>query len=263
LKTAEQTLAKARTRDSLQALSKLCEVVDGQYRIVSQPPIVVPARDIAATYGITEDYGAAIHEELRAYRETLRDDVRTLLERFEYVDAARKVVGVGSVGTRAFIVLLQGRSEGDPLFLQVKEATSSVLEDNLPKSTYANHGERVVHGQRMMQAASDIFLGWTVGLDPNRHYYWRQLRDMKGAAVVEAMIPTGLRVYADICGWTLARAHARSGDPIAISAYLGSSDQFDQSIVSFSERYADQNEQDYRAFTEAIHSGRLEALEGV
>jgi len=263
LKNAEQNLAKARTRDSLQALSKLCEHVDGQYRIVSQPPVLVPARALAATYGINEDPGEMIRGELRAYRETLREDIRELLERFEYVDAARKVVGVGSVGTRAFIVLLRGRTEGDPLFLQIKEATTSVLEDNLPKSTYANHGERVVQGQRRMQAASDIFLGWTVGLDPNRHFYWRQLRDMKGSAEVESMIPTGLRVYGDICGWTLARAHARSGDPIAISAYLGANDDFDQSIVSFSERYADQNEKDYRAFIDAIKSGRLEAVEGV
>jgi len=263
LKTAEQNLAKARTRDSLQALSKLCEQVDGQYRIVSQPPVLVPARDLAATYGITEDPGEMIRGELRSYRETLREDIRELLERFEYVDAARKVVGVGSVGTRAFIVLLRGRTEGDPLFLQIKEATTSVLEDDLPKSTYANHGERVVQGQRRMQAASDIFLGWTVGLDPNRHFYWRQLRDMKGSAEVESMIPTGMRVYADICGWTLARAHARSGDPIAISAYLGANDDFDQSIVSFSERYADQNEKDYRAFIDTIRSGRLEAVEGV
>jgi uncharacterized protein (DUF2252 family) len=237
--------------------------VDGQYRIVSQPPVLVPARALAATYGINEDPGEMIRGELRAYRETLREDIRELLERFEYVDAARKVVGVGSVGTRAFIVLLRGRTEGDPLFLQIKEATTSVLEDNLPKSTYANHGERVVQGQRRMQAASDIFLGWTVGLDPNRHFYWRQLRDMKGSAEVESMIPTGLRVYGDICGWTLARAHARSGDPIAISAYLGANDDFDQSIVSFSERYADQNEKDYRAFIDAIKSGRLEAVEGV
>ena len=163
--------------------------MDGQYRIVSQPPVVVPARDLAATYGITEDLGELIHGELRSYRETLREDIRELLERFEYVDSARKVVGVGSVGTRAFIVLLRGRTEGDPLFLQIKEATNSVLEDELPKSAYANHGERVVQGQRRMQAASDIFLGWTVGLDPNRHFYWRQLRDMKGSAEVEAMIP--------------------------------------------------------------------------
>ena len=156
---------------------------------------------------------------------------------------ARKVVGVGSVGTRAFIVLLQGRDEQDPLFLQVKEATASVLEDHLPKSRYQQHGERVVQGQRMMQAASDIFLGWTKGLDVTRHFYWRQLRDMKGSAVVEAMSPVGARRSTrSICGWTLARAHARSGDPVAIAEYLGTSDAFDRSITDFSERYADQNE---------------------
>ena len=172
---------KARTRDSLQALSKLGELVDGRYRIVSQPPIVVPARDLAATYGMSPDeVGPMLRDQLRAYRATLQDDRRHLLERFEIVDMARKVVGVGSVGTRAFIVLLQGRDAGDPLFLQVKEATASVLEDHLPKSRYKHHGERVVRGQRMMQAASDIFLGWTKGVEVDRHFYWRQLRDMKG-----------------------------------------------------------------------------------
>ena len=170
---------------------------------------------------------------------------------------------MGSVGTRAFIVLLQGRDEQDPLFLQVKEATASVLEGHLPKSRYRQHGERVVYGQRMMQAASDIFLGWTKGVDVTRNFYWRQLRDMKGSADVEAMAPVGLNFYADICGWTLARAHARSGDPVAIAAYLGDGDGFDRSITDFSERYADQNELDYKAFAKAIRSGRLEALEGV
>ena len=184
---------KAHTRDSLQALSKLGELVDGRYRIVSQPPIVVPARDLAATYGMSPDeVGPVLREQLRAYRATLEDDRRHLLERFEIVDMARKVVGVGSVGTRAFIVLLQGRDAGDPLFLQVKEATASVLEDHLPKSRYEQHGERVVRGQRMMQAASDIFLGWTKGLDVERHFYWRQLRDMKGSVEVELMVPAGL-----------------------------------------------------------------------
>ncbi len=173
------------------------------------------------------------------------------------------MVGVGSVGTRAFIVLLQGRDEQDPLFLQVKEATTSVLEDHLPKSRYKNHGERVVRGQRLMQAASDIYLGWTVGLDTSRHFYWRQLRDMKGSAEIETMSPSGLMTYASLCSWTLARAHARSGDPVAIAAYLGTSDKFDRSITDFSERYADQNERDYDEFVGAIRSGRLEATEGV
>jgi uncharacterized protein (DUF2252 family) len=231
---------------------------------VSQPPIVVPARDLAATYGLSpDDVMPVIHDQFRAYRATLQDDRRHVLERFQVVDVARKVVGVGSVGTRAFIVLLQGRDEGDPLFLQIKEATASVLEAYLPKSRYRQHGERVVAGQRMMQAASDIYLGWTKGLDINRHFYWRQLRDMKGSAVVEGMIPLGLTVYARICGWTMARAHARSGGPIAIAEYLGDSGAFDKAITDFSERYADQNEKDYTEFVNAVRSGRLQALEGV
>jgi uncharacterized protein (DUF2252 family) len=263
-KRAQKTLAKAHTRDSLQALSKLCEQADGQYRIVSQPPIVVPARDLASTYGLSPDEVVpVIHEQFRAYRATLQDDRRHLLERFKIVDAARKVVGVGSVGTRAFIVLLQGRDNDDPLFLQIKEATASVLESHLPKSRYRQHGERVVQGQRMMQAASDIYLGWTKGLDVNRHFYWRQLRDMKGSAIVEAMAPLGLGYYAQICGWTLARAHARSGDPVAIAECLGTGDEFDRAITDFSRRYADQNEQDYDEFVTAVKSGRLAAVEGV
>jgi uncharacterized protein (DUF2252 family) len=263
-RTAEKTVAKAHTRDSLQALSKLGELVDGRYRIVSQPPIVVPMRDLEGAYGIPrEEMERLLREQFRAYRATLRDDQRQLLERFQLVDMARKVVGVGSVGTRAFIALLQGRDQQDPLFLQVKEATASVLEDHLPKSRYRQPGQRVVQGQRMMQAASDIFLGWTKGADTSRHYYWRQLRDMKGSAEVEAMAPVALNFYAGICGWTLARAHARSGDPVAIAAYLGDDDQFDRSITDFSTRYADQNERDYQAFAKAIRSGRLQALEGI
>jgi len=261
---AEKSIAKAHTRDSLQALSKLGELVDGQYRIVSQPPVIVPARDLAATFGLSQDQIIpALHDQFRAYRATLPDDRRKLLERFQIVDAARKVVGVGSVGTRAFILLLEGRDAQDPLFLQVKEATASVLEASLPRSRYRQHGERVVQGQRMMQAASDIFLGWTKGLDLNRHFYWRQLRDMKGSALVELMAPATLTYYAQICGWTLARAHARSGDPVAMASYLGRDDAFDRSITSFSERYADQNEQDYEQFIKAIRSGRLEATEGI
>jgi uncharacterized protein (DUF2252 family) len=263
LAPAQKQLAKAHTRDNLHALSKLAEIVDGQYRIINQPPIVIPARDLTAVFGSTELVMQLVNDQLRAYRTTLQDDRQELLESFELVDAARKVVGVGSVGTRAFICLLQGRDENDPLFLQVKEATSSVLEDHLPKSRYSNHGQRVVEGQRMMQASSDIFLGWTEGVQVDRHYYWRQLRDMKGSAEVEAMIPTGMTVYARACGWTLARAHARSGDPIAIAAYLGKSDKFDRSITDFSRRYADQNEQDFEQFTKVIRSGELEAIEGV
>ena len=263
-KRAEKTAAKAHTRDSLQALSKLCELVDGQYRIVSQPPVIVPGRDLSATFGLSPDEVLpVIHDQFRAYRATLQPDRRHLLEKFEIVDAARKVVGVGSVGTRAFIVLLQGRDAQDPLFLQIKEATASVLEAYLPKSRYRQHGQRVVEGQRMMQAASDIYLGWTKGLDVNRHFYWRQLRDMKGSVLVETMTPIGLTFYGRTCGWTLARAHARSGDPVAIATYLGASDAFDKSITDFSQRYADQNEQDYEDFVKAIQSGRLQAVEGV
>jgi hypothetical protein len=204
-----------------------------------------------------------LHDQFRAYRATLQDDRRRLLEKFEIVDAARKVVGVGSVGTRVFIVLLQGRDAKDPLFLQIKEATASVLEGYLPKSRFRQHGERVVQGQRMMQAVSDIFLGWTKGLDVTRNFYWRQLRDMKGSALVELMAPVTLTFYARICGWTLARVHARSGDPVALAAYLGSGDAFDRSILDFCERYADQNDKDYDEFTEAVRAGRIEAVEGV
>ena len=263
-KAARKNALKARTRDSLQALSKLAEQVDGDYRIVSLPPIVIPARELGASFGMSADeLQQAVHEQFRSYRATLQDDRRHLLERFEVIDVARKVVGVGSVGTRAFIVLLQGRDQQDPLFLQVKEATASVLEDHLPKSRYHQHGERVVQGQRMMQAASDIFLGWTKGVQANRYLYWRQLRDMKGSAIVESLKPFGLTFYARQCGWTLARAHARSGDPVAIAAYLGKRDEFDRSITDFSQRYADQNEVDYQAFADAVRSGRLQAIEGV
>ena len=263
-KTARQNVAKAHTRDSLQALSKLAERVDGKYRIVSQPPIVIPARELGESFGMSGDeVQHAVRELLRSYRINLPEDRRHLLERFEVIDVARKVVGVGSVGTRAFIALLQGRDQQDPLFLQVKEATRSVLEDHLPKSRFKQPGERVVQGQRMMQAASDIFLGWTKGAQDNRYLYWRQLRDMKGSAIVESMKPLGMNFYANACGWTLARAHARSGDPIAIAAYLGKSDKFERSITDFSERYADQNEKDYEAFADAVRAGRLEAVEGL
>ena len=210
-------------------------MVDGRYRIVSQPPVVVPARDLETMYGFSAgELEDKIHHQFRGYRATLQEDRRHLLERFEIVDMARKVVGVGSVGTRAFIVLLQGRDEQDPLFLQVKEATASVLEEHLPKSKFKQPGERVVQGQRIMQAASDIYLGWTKGEEANRYLYWRQLRDMKGSAVVETMNPAMLAFYGRVCGWTLARAHARSGDAVALAAYLGKSDKFDRSITDFS-----------------------------
>jgi uncharacterized protein (DUF2252 family) len=263
-KNALKIVSKARGRHSLQALSKLAEVVDGRYRIVSQPPIVIPLRELPAAAGMShDDLSQLIETQFRAYRSTLQSDRRQLLERFEVIDVARKVVGVGSVGTRAFIVLLQGRDQQDPLFLQVKEASPSVLEDHLPKSRFKQPGERVVQGQRVMQAASDIFLGWTKGVEDDRHLYWRQLRDMKGSVVVESMAPANLEFYAGVCGWTLARAHARSGDPIAIAGYLGKTDRFDRSIADFSVRYADQNERDFEAFVGAVRSGRLEAVEGL
>jgi uncharacterized protein (DUF2252 family) len=263
-KIAAKALAKARTKDSMQALSKLAVVENGEHRIISDPPVIVPGRELAETYGLPEDQVERnVHTLLRAYRSTLPEDRRLLLERFDLVDFARKVVGVGSVGTRAWIALLVGRDGEDPLFLQVKEATRSVLEDHLPKSRFRQPGERVVQGQRLMQAASDIFLGWTKGVEEGRFYYWRQLRDMKGSAVIENMDPATLTYYAGVCGWTLARAHARSGDPVALAAYLGKGDGFDRAMTEFAVRYADQNERDYNAFVKAIRSGTITAEEGV
>jgi uncharacterized protein (DUF2252 family) len=263
-KRANKALRKAHTRDSLGALAKFAEVVDGRQRIVSQPPVIIPLRDLAASYEMTPDQARdAVEEQFRLYKATLSNDRRQMLDRFTIVDVARKVVGVGSVGTRAWMVLLQGRDSADPLFLQVKEATASVLEDHLPKSRYNTPGQRVVEGQRLMQATSDIFLGWTRGVQANRYYYWRQLRDMKGSAEVELMSTVAMRFYAQICGWTLARAHARSGDPIAIAEYLGSGGAFDSAIADFSARYADQNQRDYDAFVKAIADGRIQAATGV
>jgi uncharacterized protein (DUF2252 family) len=264
IKNANKTLRKAHTRDSLGALPKFAEVVDGRHRIVSQPPVVVPLRDLAASYEMTPDQAwNAVNEQFRVYKATLTNDRRQLLDKFTIVDVARKVVGVGSVGTRAFMVLLQGRDNADPLFLQVKEATASVLEDHLPKSRYNTPGQRVVEGQRLMQATSDIFLGWTRGVQANRYYYWRQLRDMKASAVVELMSPFAMTFYAQICGWTLARAHARSGDPIAITEYLDADGTFDNAIADFSASYADQNQRDYDTFVKAIADGRIQAVTGI
>jgi uncharacterized protein (DUF2252 family) len=264
VKSMNKTLRKAHTRDSLGALPKFAEFVDGRHRIVSQPPVIIPLRDLAASYEMTPEQARdAVEEQFRAYKATLSNDRRQLLDRFTIVDMARKVVGVGSVGTRAFMVLLQGRDNADPLFLQVKEATASVLEDHLPKSRYSTPGQRVVEGQRLMQAASDIFLGWTRGVQANRYFYWRQLRDMKASAAVEFMSPVGMTFYARMCGWTLARAHARSGDPIAIAEYLGHNDAFDNAIADFSARYADQNQRDYDTFVKAIADGRIQAVTGI
>jgi uncharacterized protein (DUF2252 family) len=257
-KRGNAALRKARGRTSLQALSKLTEVVGGERRIISNPPSLIPMRELGAVYGFdTDGIDAAVHQQFAGYLSTLADSHRHLLGRFRIVDVARKVVGVGSVGTRAFVALLQGRDDGDPLFLQVKEATRSVLEAHLPPTGYATPGERVVRGQRLMQATSDIFLGWTTGVEQDRYFYWRQLRDMKASADVEEMLPPGMEYYAGLCGWTLARAHARSGDPVAIAACLRKS--FDTALTGFAAGYAAQNTLDYTAFRDAISSGRLEA----
>jgi uncharacterized protein (DUF2252 family) len=266
VKRTQKTLTKARTRDSIAALSKLTERVNGRAEIVDQSPLIVPLR------ALVEPQEAAVRfdelcELLGAYRSTLPFERRVLLEQFDLVDFARKVVGVGSVGTRAWIGLLFGRDGDDPLFLQMKEAESSVLEDHLAKSQFKNHGERVVSGQRLMQAVSDIFLGWvhvSAGLDgAARDFYGRQLKDWKGSAEIEQMVPRGMAVYGRLCGWTLARAHARSGDRIAIAAYLGGGNAFDRAILEFSKAYADQNESDYRRLSDAVKSGRIMAQTGL
>ena len=265
IEKTERSVAKAQTKDSLKAFGKLTEVVDGRRRIVSDPPLIVPIEDLLPP--VTHD--RLVHTFralLRSYRRTLPRDRRKLLERFEFHHAARKVVGVGSVGTRAWIFLLMGRDEGDPLFLQAKEAEGSVLEPYLGKSEFANHGQRVVEGQRMMQAESDLMLGWdhVLGMDGmERDFYIRQLWDSKGSADVETMDPKGLSIYGEICGWTLARAHARSGDSIAIASYLGTGDTFDKAMASFAEIYADQNERDFAALKEAVDFGRVTAEFGI
>ena len=264
-KRAEKTLAKAHTRDSLQALSKLGEQVDGRYRIVSQPPIVVPARDLAATYGLSPDEVVpAIHEQFRAYRATLQDDRRHLLERFEIVDMARKVVGVGSVGTRAFIVLLQGRDAQDPLFLQIKEATASVLEPYVGKSRYRQHGERVVQGQRMMQAASDIYLGWTKGLDVRRHFYWRQLRDMKGSATGrgdDTARAHALRAHLRVDAGAGPRPVRGPGRHRRVPGRQRRVRQIDHRLLASGT--PTRTSRTTSEFVNAVRSGRLEAVEGV
>ncbi len=266
VKRTEHTLAKARTKDSMTAFSKLTQVVDGQVRIVDQSPLIVPIEQLAPGDERDEMF-EALHQLLRDYRETLEFDRRVLLERFELTDFARKVVGVGSVGTRAWIALLLGRDGQDPLFLQMKEAEASVLEEFLGPSEFSNHGERVVTGQRLMQASSDIFLGWLhvdSGLDEQpRDFYSRQLKDWKGSAEIEQMVPKGMAAYGKLCGWTLARAHTRSGDRIAIAAYLGNSNRFDRAILEFSKAYAEQNDLDYQALAAAVKSGRITAQTGL
>jgi len=266
VKRTEKTLAKARTRDSMSAFSKLTHEVDGQPRIVSEPPLIVPADELAEGQE-REEMLDGLRELVRSYRATLQHDRRVLLERFELVDLARKVVGVGSVGTRAWIALMLGRDQQDPLFLQLKEAEASVLEEFLGPSEFDNHGERVVAGQRLMQAASDIFLGWLHVESPldnqERDFYGRQLKDWKGSAEVEQMVPSGMAQYGKLCGWTLARSHARSGDRIAIASYLGRGDTFDRAILDFSRAYAEQNERDYRELQKAVKSGRVVAETGL
>ena len=264
-KAGEAMLAKARTRDSMQALGKLTTVVEGRRQIISDPPVVVPVEEL-----FSDMQADTIYEELRSvvgkYRRTLQSDRRHLLEQFTLVQLARKVVGVGSVGTRAWILLMDGGDGIEPLFLQAKEAQPSVLAEYCGRSKYSNEGERVVAGQHLMQAQSDIFLGWTraTGVDGvERDFYVRQLRDWKFSMPIEQMIPSGLRVYAQLCGWTLARAHARSGDRIALAAYLGRSAKFDQAIAEFAETYADQNERDYAALQAAVKDGRAEAITGI
>ena len=255
----------AKTKDSMRALTKLCDSVDGELRIVGKPPLVTPIEDVLPG-AEAEHLNDVIRRMIRSYRETLPYDRRALLEQYRYVHAARKVVGVGSVGARAWILLLVGRDTGDPLFLQFKEAQPSVLEPFLGKSRFEQHGQRVVEGQRLMQAASDILLGWEriEAIDGvTKDFYIRQLWDAKGSAEVELMTPRQMLTYVQMCAWTLARAHARSGDQIAISAYLGRRDSFDLAMVSFAERYADQNELDYRALQDAVASGRVKAELGV
>ncbi len=256
---------KAKGRTSLQAFSKMTVNTEGSPEFLSQPPVLIPIRDL-----MSEDQGDTVWETLGntlgAYKRSLSDDRKHLLEQFEVVDVAHKIVGVGSVGLRAWVLLLLGRDSNDPLVLQVKQSQNSVLEPYVGRSKYRNHGQRVVNGQRLQQAFTDIFLGWTrvVGLDgETRDFYVRQLRDGKGSADLDRMPPNAMEVYARLCGWTLARAHARSGDRIAISSYLGASDAFEKSMDAFAETYADRNEQDYEKFAAAIASGAIEARTGV
>jgi uncharacterized protein (DUF2252 family) len=258
-------VAKAHTKDSLRAFARLTHEVDGQPRIVHDPPLIVPVEQL-----LEPDAGHEFEQEigrlLALYRQSLRDDAQQLVGRYEYVHVARKVVGVGSVGTRAWIVLLLGAANADPLFLQVKEAEQSVLEEFAGASRFDHHGRRVVEGQRLMQTSSDILLGWlsSPAIDGGtRDFYVRQLWDWKGSADVELMVPRGMRVYGELCGWTLARAHARSGDRIAIASYLGRRDVFDRAIVEFADVYAEQNERDFAQFRQAIQAGAIAAQPGI
>jgi len=265
LRTFERTAAKAQSKTHLAALAKLTHEVDGRLRFIDNPPLIMPAEslftDVYASQTINNLYDA-----LTEYRHTLSGDRQRLLDKYEYVDLARKVVGVGSVGTRCWVALFTGRDNQDPLFLQVKEAEAAVGEPFLGASEYRHHGERVVQGQRLMQGASDIFLGWDrfTGDDGvTRDFYLRQLWDGKGSAVIEKMEPAGLGIYAEMCGWALARAHARAGDAIAMASYLGRGDRFDRAMAEFASAYADQNQRDFESFTRAIADGRVVATPGI
>ena len=263
--TATKLTEKAHTKDSMKALDKLTSVVDGRRRIISDPPLIVPVEDLFPEVE-SEAMVELFHGVIRQYRQSLPTDRRHLLEQYQFSQMARKVVGVGSVGTRAWIILLHGPRHEDVLFLQAKEAEASVLERFTKKSRYANHGARVVAGQRLMQASSDIFLGWqrAEGIDGvSRDFYIRQLQDWKGSVDPDNALPQGMRLYGDLCAHTLARAHARSGDRIAIASYLGNGTTFEKALARFAEAYADQNERDYEAFATACRSGRLRAEEGI
>jgi uncharacterized protein (DUF2252 family) len=260
-RTFERGVAKAQAKDRMRAFSKLTCEVDGELRIVSDPPLIVPIEELAKDEAGDVDVKALVLEVFADYRDSLELDRRALLDGYRFVDAAFKVVGVGSVGTRAWVVLLMGRDQRDPLFLQVKEAQQSVLEPYTAPSRFDHQGERVVQGQRLMQAASDILLGWVraKGIDGKRRdFYVRQLWDWKGSARVESMDLRGMTAYGQVCGMTLAHAHARGGDRIAIGAYLGKGDTFDRALAEFAEAYADQNERDYAALQDAARDGRVE-----
>jgi uncharacterized protein (DUF2252 family) len=264
-KEAAQDVAKARTRDHVRAFSKRADEIDGELRIVADPPLIVPIHDLVPSGTARDETDEWIRSEVRAYRRSLARQHHPI-EEYRYRDTARKVVGVGSVGTRAWIHLFVGRDDNDPLILQSKEAQASVLERFVGKSVYANHGRRVVVGQHLLQAATDIFLGWfrIKGLDgESRDYYVRQLHDWKGGADVDTFRVPGATLYAQLCGSTLARAHSRWGDRIAIASYLGKGDAFDRATADFSAAYADQNERDYETFVKAVNAGRLSAQTGL
>ena len=263
--TATKLTTKAHTKDSHKALDKLTAVVDGRRRIISDPPLIVPVEDLFPQVQ-SDAMVELFHEVILRYRQSLPTDRRHLLEKYQFSQLARKVVGVGSVGTRAWIALLHGPRHDDVLFLQAKEAQESVLERFTKKSAYANHGARVVAGQRLMQASSDIMLGWhrTDGIDGvTRDYYIRQLQDWKGSVDTENVSRAGMKIYGELCAHTLARAHARSGDRIAMASYLGNGTTFEKALARFAESYADQNERDYETFVAACRNGRLRAEEGV